>query len=94
MLLKHRLTRIVATLGPASDDSRTISRLIHAGMDVARLNMSHGDHDSHRRLARKVRQEARRAGRTIGVMVDLQGPRSASADSPIPPDSGGGNRWS
>lgn len=75
MLLKHRLTRIVATLGPASDDSRTISRLIHAGMDVARLNMSHGDHDSHRRLARKVRQEARRAGRTIGVMVDLQGPK-------------------
>ncbi len=75
MELSHRMTRIVCTLGPASDDANTVARLIAAGLDVARLNMSHGDHESHRKLARIVRREAKKAGRAVGILVDLQGPK-------------------
>ena len=70
-----RRTRIVATLGPASSDGRTIGRLIRAGLDVARLNMSHGDHESHAALIGEIRRQARRLGRPIGIMADLQGPK-------------------
>ena len=49
-LLKSRRTKIIATLGPASSDTETIERLIVAGVNVFRLNMSHGDHDGHRQV--------------------------------------------
>ncbi len=71
----ERRTRIVSTLGPASDSPAVIEELIAAGIDVARLNMSHSDADSHRRLASRVRRAARKAGRPIGILADLQGPK-------------------
>ena len=58
----QRRTKIVCTLGPASDDLATIRQLIRAGMDVARLNFSHGTHSDHRRMIEIVREEARAAG--------------------------------
>ncbi len=70
-----RLTRIMATIGPASFDPRTVSAMVEAGMDVARLNMSHGDDAWHAKAARLVRQAARSAGRPVGLMIDLQGPK-------------------
>ncbi len=70
-----RRTKIVATLGPASDDTDTLCKLIDAGLDVARLNFSHGDQDEHRRRVEVVREAARRCGRDIGIMGDLQGPK-------------------
>lgn len=71
----RRFARIVATLGPASETLSTLRRMVDAGMDVARLNMSHGDALFHRRIARRVRQAARLAGRPVGLLVDLQGPK-------------------
>ncbi len=70
-----RLTKICATLGPATSTPEAIERLIAAGMDVARLNFSHGDAATHALLARHVREAASRADRPIALMQDLQGPR-------------------
>jgi len=71
----RRRTKIVATLGPASDDPETLNRMIEAGMTVARLNFSHGDADEHRRRAAALREAAQTAGRDVGLLGDLQGPK-------------------
>ena len=71
----QRRTKIVATLGPASEDKRTLVRMIECGMTVARLNFSHGDADEHRRRAATLKQAAREVGRDIGLLGDLQGPK-------------------
>lgn len=70
-----RRTKIVCTLGPSSSDAKTIRALIDAGMDVARLNFSHGTHEDHGRLISIVRDQAAAVGRVIPVMMDLQGPK-------------------
>lgn len=70
-----RMTRICATLGPASSSSAALTALVRAGMDLARLNFSHGRPEEHARVVRRLRAVARKAGRPIGVMQDLQGPR-------------------
>ena len=70
-----RRTKIVATLGPATDADGVLDRLIAAGMDCARLNCSHGTHDDLRRRAAAVRAASERAGRSIGLLFDLQGPK-------------------
>ena len=66
MSREHRSARIVATIGPASADAGTLRQLVAAGVDVARLNMSHGTPEEHRRHVRLVRRAARQAGRPIG----------------------------
>lgn len=71
----RRRTKIVATLGPASDDPATLVKMIEAGMTVARLNFSHGDADEHRRRASSLREAAKTAGRDVGLLGDLQGPK-------------------
>ena len=70
-----RRTKIVATMGPATDDPKVIDEIIAAGVDVVRLNMSHGSHEEQARRAENVRNRARACGRQIGVLVDLQGPK-------------------
>src|SRR5512139_2345330 len=70
-----RRARIVATLGPASRDPKTLRRLIEAGVNVFRLNFSHGTHAEHRRTVREIHRQARLAGRIVGILQDLQGPR-------------------
>ncbi|HUP94411.1 MAG TPA: pyruvate kinase [Burkholderiales bacterium] len=70
-----RRTKIVATLGPASSDAVTLTRMIEAGLDVVRMNFSHGTAAEHRKRVELVRSLARRAGRAVGVLVDLQGPK-------------------
>lgn len=70
-----RRTKIVATIGPASSDQAVIDEMIAAGMDVARLNFSHGSHDEHRQRAEMVRDRARAHGRTVGILADMQGPK-------------------
>ena len=72
---RPRRAKIVCTLGPASADAATIERLMLAGMDVARLNFSHGDYASQQRLLDTVRATAHRLGRTVAVIQDLQGPK-------------------
>jgi pyruvate kinase len=71
----RRRTKIVATLGPASDDTKTLRKMIDAGIDVARINFSHGDETEHRRRAAALRSAAEACGRDVGIMGDLQGPK-------------------
>lgn len=70
-----RRTKIVATLGPATDDPKVLDEVIAAGVDVVRLNMSHGTYEDHEQRADWVRNRARASGRQVGVLVDLQGPK-------------------
>jgi pyruvate kinase len=70
-----RRAKIVCTLGPASKTPEMIGGLIDAGMNVARLNFSHGDYDSHLALIKTIRQEAERKGKAVGILQDLQGPK-------------------
>ena len=71
----ERRTKIVATLGPSTDDPKALDALIEAGVDVVRLNFSHGTAQEHNERAEKVRNRARAHGRQVGVLVDLQGPK-------------------
>ena len=71
----QRRTKIVATLGPASERPQTLRKMIDAGLDVARLNFSHGSADDHRMRARRLRKAARECGRDVGLLGDLQGPK-------------------
>jgi pyruvate kinase len=70
-----RRTKIVATLGPATSGLEQIAALVDAGMDAARLNFSHGKHDEHRQLARRVREASSRNGTRLALIADLQGPK-------------------
>ena len=71
----ERRTKIVATIGPASRDPEVLARMIEAGMDVARLNFSHGSADEHAETARLVREAAGRVGRQVAILQDLPGPK-------------------
>jgi pyruvate kinase len=70
-----RRTKIICTLGPATSDEATIRRLVQGGMNVARINMSHGTRDGHRATIRAVRKAGREVDRPVSVLVDLQGPK-------------------
>ncbi len=70
-----RKTKIVATLGPSLDDRDKLRAALEAGIDVVRLNFSHGTHDTHARRLRDVRELSTRLDRNIGVLADLQGPK-------------------
>jgi pyruvate kinase len=70
-----RHTKIVATVGPASSSFQTLEALIGAGVDVFRLNFSHGTHESHQTVYNAIRAAAQRAGRHVGILQDLSGPK-------------------
>ena len=70
-----RRTKIVATLGPSTDDPQRLTEMIDAGLDVARLNFSHGDHDELAARINLLREVAENRDRDIGIMGDLQGPK-------------------
>lgn len=70
-----RRTKIVCTIGPASESPEVLEQLIRAGMDVARLNFSHGTHEEHARRIAAVREAAARAGKIVGIMMDIKGPK-------------------
>ena len=70
-----RHTKIIATLGPATEADEVLNDMVAAGVDVFRLNFSHGSHDSHARMYERVRQAADRAGRPVAILQDLSGPK-------------------
>ena len=74
-LRRMRRTKIVATIGPASREPETLLKMVQAGMDVARLNYSHGTLDEHAETVRRVRDAAGRAGRPVAILQDLPGPK-------------------
>ena len=73
--MPRRKTKIICTIGPATSSYEMLEKLAHAGMNVARLNMSHGDHEGHARVIEFVREAASRSERPVGILADLQGPK-------------------
>ena len=70
-----RRTKIVATLGPATDKPKVLRELIEAGLDAGRLNYSHGSREDHAKRARALRRAAKSCRREIAIIADLQGPK-------------------
>jgi pyruvate kinase len=71
----QRRTKIIATLGPATDSVAMLEKIIHAGVDIVRLNFSHDVHEKHQQRIEMVRQAAKKQDRVIGILADLQGPK-------------------
>jgi len=79
-----RKTKIIATLGPATESPEVLGKLIDAGLNVARLNMSHAPHPWVRRVVSDLRAAARSRSKAIGIMMDTQGPAIRTGDLPVP----------
>jgi pyruvate kinase len=90
VLQPDRRTKIVATIGPASNDAETLTALVDAGMDGVRLNFSHGTHEDHELSASRARAVQAEAGRPLALIADLQGPkiRIGDLDSPTELETG------
>ena len=90
MAVMHRMSfrhsKIVCTIGPASRSPRMLRRLLEAGMDVARLNFSHGSHEEHAQNIQALRAAASKIEKPIAILADLQGPKIRTG-----PLAGGGN---
>ena len=84
-----RSTKIVATIGPASEDVDVLTAMIVAGMDVARLNFAHGTREQHAELASRIREAAGRAGREVAILGDLPGYGTADVSAGMKKD-----KWS
>src|SRR5882724_10314420 len=70
-----RRAKIVCTLGPASYSQEMLEKLLAAGMDVARLNFSHGTHEQHREVIERIRAASLKVRKGVGILQDLQGPK-------------------
>uniref|UniRef100_A0A832A1G3 Pyruvate kinase n=1 Tax=Desulfacinum infernum TaxID=35837 RepID=A0A832A1G3_9BACT len=79
---QQRRTKIVCTIGPASQNEAVLRELVRAGMDVARLNLSHGDHAGHARTMETLRRVAAEEGKAIGILQDLGGPKIRLGEVP------------
>jgi len=88
-----RRAKIVATLGPASQSPEIMSSLIHAGLDVARINMSHGTHEQHAQVIKQLREVSQGIGKEIGILLDLQGPKIRVDKLVKPLELHSGERW-
>ena len=75
MMLPCNKTKVVCTIGPASEAPEVMEKMIRAGMNIARLNFSHGSFDSHRTVVRNLRSAALSAGKRLAIMGDLSGPK-------------------
>ena len=84
MTMKSTRTKIVCTIGPASRSKETLAKMIEAGMDVARLNFSHGSHDTHHKTIREVRRISEELGRAVAILQDLGGPKIRLGKLPVP----------
>ena len=88
-----RKTKIIATLGPATDSPEMLGKLMDAGLNIARLNMSHATHDWVRRVVRDLRAGAESRGRAVGILMDTQGPAIRTGDLPVPLDLQPGQKF-
>src|SRR5688572_12564901 len=89
----QRKTKIIATLGPATDSAEMVARLIDAGVNVFRLNMSHAPHDWVRRVFKEIRDTAASRQRFVGIMMDTQGPAIRTGDLSVPLDLQPGEKF-
>ncbi len=77
-------TKIICTIGPASEDPKILSSMIKNGMNVARLNFSHGTYDSHTELIKNIRSASEELGEPVAILQDLQGPKIRVSEMPEP----------
>ena len=75
MSKRNRYAKIVATIGPSSSDEAVIRKLFKAGVDIFRMNFSHGSHEDHAERLAMIRNIEKESGRPIGVLADMQGPK-------------------
>ena len=75
MNIRHNKTKIIATIGPATSDLDTLRNMVHAGMDVCRINFSHGTHEQHLNIVHNIKEINRELGLNISLLGDLQGPK-------------------
>ncbi len=80
MTMPNHKTKLVCTIGPASDSPKMIEKMIEAGMNIARLNFSHGDFPSHGEVIQKIRTAAKKIGRPVAILADLPGPKMRIGD--------------
>ncbi len=80
----YRRTKIIATLGPATESEENLTRLLEAGVDVVRLNMAHAKHDWTRQIIRRIRTISQKAGREVAIMMDIKGPEIRTGDLTVP----------
>lgn len=92
-ILQMRKTKIIATLGPATESPEMIAQLIEGGMNIARLNMSHAPHDWVRRLTRDIREAAAARNVSVGILMDTQGPAIRTGDLPAALDLKPGEKF-
>ena len=88
----NRKAKIIATLGPSSQDEKVFSSMVTAGLDVARLNFSHGTYDDHLTAIQMIRKVSQESGKAIAILQDLQGPKVRIGEIPgdsmeLPPDN-------
>ena len=88
-----RKTKIIATLGPATDSPEMLNQLVQRGVDVFRLNMSHAPHDWVRRIVKDIRSAANICQRFVGIMLDTQGPAIRTGDLGVPLDLQPGQKF-
>src|SRR5882724_6731352 len=88
-----RKTKIISTLGPATESAEMIGRLIDAGVNIFRLNMSHATHDWARRVVKDIRSAAASRQSYIGIMMDTQGPAIRTGELPVPLDLQPGQKF-
>jgi pyruvate kinase len=91
--MQDRRAKIIATLGPSSNTVEKIEKLIRAGLNVARINMSHGSHEGHAQVIANVRQAAKNANKEVGILLDLQGPKIRVDKLPEPLELKNGDEW-
>ena len=75
-------TKIICTLGPASEDKKILKEMVLAGMNIARLNMSHGTYENHHKLIQAIRAMEKEIGRRVTILQDLQGPKIRVGELP------------
>ncbi len=78
----HQKTKIIFTIGPATEDEATLERLIRTGVDICRINMAHADHEWSRKIIQRVRRVCDRVGRHIAILMDVKGPEIRTGDVP------------
>jgi len=88
-----RRAKIVATLGPASNEVDQIKQLIECGINTARVNMSHGTYEGHRQVIKNIREASKQLGREIAILMDLQGPKIRVDKLPAPIELKDGSEW-
>src|SRR5471030_774762 len=79
-----RRTKIIFTLGPATESEEMLEKMLHAGADIIRLNMAHASHDWTRGVIRRIRAVSARVGRDVPIMMDIKGPEIRTGDLAVP----------